>query len=150
MINYYWLLNEQGSPRRITTDEDWRRIFAEVAPHAVGAIFYWCPTAANASLEPRVIETQFGDGYTQRRPAGLNTQDQEWNLEFANRKKVDAEAILAFLSERNGVDIFNWTPPRTSKVLDVICPDWSWTYGETLADGTRAMTVSARFVQQHA
>jgi phage-related protein len=92
---------------------------------------------------------QFGDGYAQRRPAGINTQDQMWSVGLTNLTASKAEAVLAFLSARNGVDVFNWTPPRTATPLDVICPSWSWTYGDMLVDGERTMNVNAQFQQVH-
>lgn len=138
----------QGIPPEINIPAKvWRQRITGSIPRASGAIFNWCATSANATLIPRVIETRFGDGYAQRRPAGINTQDEEWALEFRDRCKAEADAILAFLVARNGVDIFNWTPPRTAKVRSVICPEWSWSYGEMLADRGLTMTVNAKFVE---
>ncbi|MEX3819584.1 phage tail protein [Paraburkholderia sp. BR14262] len=130
--------------------EVWMKRLAESAPHASGAIFHWCPSTANAEVIPRVIETRFGDGYAQRRPAGINTQDEQGTREFVNRRKPEADAILAFLVARHGVDIFNWTPPRTTRARDVYCPEWSWTYGDLLVDGARAVSVNATFHEVHA
>lgn len=136
------------------TDEEirsgaWREHLLElVAPRA--EIFMWCASTADASVRPRVIKSQFGDGYAQRRPAGINTQDQIWNLQFLNRRQTDADAILAFLSARNGVDIFLWTPPRRTVALNVICEEWSWSYGDMLPDGDRVYQLTAQFEQVHA
>jgi phage-related protein len=138
--------------RRNVPFEVWLRRVGELtntAPRATGAIFSWCPTTATCQVEPRVLVAQFGDGYAQRRPDGINTQDQIWSLEFHNRTQAVAEAIEAFLVARKGVDVFNWTPPRRSVVLDVICPDWSLSYGDLLMGGGRTMHVSARFQQVH-
>lgn len=131
----------------------WRRRLAELPPstdRASGAIFYWCVSTAEASVTPRVVVAQFGDGYAQRRADGINTQDQVWEINLYNRLQSVADEILDFLSERNGVDVFNWSPPRTSRTLNVICPEWSWSYGEMLADGSRTISVSASFQEVHA
>ncbi|MFP3549755.1 phage tail protein [Paraburkholderia sp. SIMBA_049] len=132
-----------------TTFDQWLAHWKRVTPQASGLIFDWCVTSAQAEVEPRVRVAQFGDGYAQRRPAGINTQDQIWSVSLNNITEAKAEAVLAFLSARNGVDVFNWTPPRTGTALDVICPSWSWTYGDMLLDGARMMNVSAKFQQVH-
>lgn len=118
-------------------------------PRAVGAIFNWCATAASRELEPRVLVAQFGDGYAQRRPAGINTQDEIWSLTFSNRSAAVAAAIDDFLKARNGVDVFVWTPPRQSTALNVICPEWSIAYGDLANDGARVMNINAKFQQVH-
>ncbi|WP_233866583.1 phage tail protein [Paraburkholderia adhaesiva] len=136
------LIRQNSVPAQI-----WRRMVADAAPRASGAIFGWCPTSANMTVEPRVIVVQFFDGYAQRRPAGLNTREQEWSLEFTDIRIPVAKAILAFLEARNGVDVFNWTPPRLDRTLDVICPTWGSSYGQRLVDFSLTMNVSATFHQ---
>ncbi|WP_395066200.1 phage tail protein [Paraburkholderia silvatlantica] len=133
----------------ITDFDSWLRQLVASQARASGAIFSWCVSSASADVEPRVRMAQFGDGYVQRRPAGINTQDQAWNVELRNLLQPKADAVLDFLSARNGVDVFNWTPPRTDLALDVICPSWSWSYGEMLLSGARTMNVNARFQQVH-
>ncbi|CAB3758600.1 phage tail protein [Paraburkholderia humisilvae] len=132
-----------------TTFDEWLARWKRTGPKASGLIFDWCVSTAQADVEPRVRIAQFGDGYAQRRPAGINTQDQMWSVGLTNLTASKAEAVLAFLSARNGVDVFNWTPPRTATTLDVICPSWSWTYGDMLVDGERTMNVNAKFQQVH-
>jgi len=132
-----------------STFDEWLTRWKNPSLKASGLIFDWCVTSAQADVEPRVHVAQFGDGYSQRRPAGINTQDQMWSVSLNNISEVKAQAVLEFLSARNGVDVFNWTPPRTDLALDVICPSWSWTYGDMLLDGARMMNVSAKFQQVH-
>ncbi|CAB3681904.1 hypothetical protein R8871_02558 [Paraburkholderia graminis C4D1M] len=132
-----------------TTFDEWLAHWKRTTPKASGLIFDWCVTTASAEVEPRVRIAQFGDGYAQRRPAGINTQDQMWSVALNNITEAKAQAVLDFLSARNGVDVFYWTQPRTSTVLDVICPSWSWTYGDMLVDGERVLNVSAKFLQVH-
>jgi phage-related protein len=130
--------------------KQWRaRLAAAIKPLASGALFTWCPTVASRDLEPRVRAAQFGDGYAQRRPDGINTQDEIWTLDFSNRPASVATAIDDFLKARNGVDVFVWTPPRQTRALNVICPEWSLVYGDLLNDGTRVMGVSAKFQEVH-
>jgi phage-related protein len=119
------------------------------APKASGAIFDWCVTGANYDLEPKVIKAQFGDGYAQRRPAGINTQARMWSVEMRNITTQTCTDVLDFLKARNGVDVFSWTPPRTdaSQTESVICPSWTFGYGDLLDDGSRLYNVTMKFEQ---
>ena len=81
------------------------------------ATFTWTPTyIVNKSIMPRIRITEFGDGYTQRAGDGLNTQRQEWSLEFIS-DSTTTNAIEAFLIETGGVDSFTWTLPGQSTPL---------------------------------
>jgi len=134
----------------MTTPFDvWMQKLASLTPRASGLIFDWCVSTASCELEPRVRVAQMGDGYAQRRPAGINTQDQIWSVQLNNLSETKAADVLAFFSARNGVDVFNWTPPRTTTMLDVICPSWSWNYGDMLLNGARVMNINAKFQQVH-
>jgi len=112
---------------------------------ASGLVFDWCVTEANFDLEPSIVIAQFGDGYAQRRPAGINTQIRKWNLSMKNINTKTASAVLAFLSARNGVEIFNWTPPRTTTAEDVICPSWNFAYGDLIDDGSLLYSITMKF-----
>lgn len=118
-------------------------------PRALGALFDWCVSAASVDMEPRVLVAQFGDGYAQRRPGGINYRPQTWNVEMRNAMETTARAAFDFLNERGGVDVFNWYEPRTDHVLSVICPQWSLTYGDLVATGQRLFSLSARFEETY-
>lgn len=139
----------------ITNFEDWtvryrlnrERDPFKIAPLAVGLMFDWCVTGASVDVEPSVIVAQFGDGYAQRRAAGVNNKTQVWNLEMRNAQEVRVRGAYDFLAARGGYEIFNWTEPRTENVLSVICPSWSLAYGDLLDSGERLFIVSMRFEQ---
>ncbi|AUT62880.1 phage tail protein [Paraburkholderia terrae] len=133
----------------ITTFDEWLAAFRQLQPRAAGAIFDWCVSDASYELEPRVILAQFGDGYAQRRAAGINTQDRVWSVSIRSATPDVAQDVLAFLEARNGVDAFSWTPPRGGSTQTVICPSWSFSYGDQIADGSRLMNVSMKFQQVH-
>lgn len=135
-----------------TTFDKWLDLFGlrgTVQPRATGLIFDWCVTSASYDLAPTVIVAQFGDGYAQRRPAGINTQNRDWSLAMQSVLPNDAEAILAFLEARNGVDVFNWTPPGSTSAQNVICPSWSFSYADIAAGGVRLGTITMKFQQVH-
>ncbi|SAK63620.1 phage minor tail protein [Caballeronia pedi] len=122
-----------------------------IEPQASGLAFKWCVTEASYELEPKIVKAQFGDGYAQRSPAGINTQACMWTISMKNNDAETAGAVVAFLSARNGVEIFNWTPPRQivdpPVVQDVICPSWSVRYGQLVSNGTLLYDVSFKFEQ---
>lgn len=135
-------------PGPIVSINDPREMLEEMrvgAPRASGLVFDWCVTEANFDLEPKIVVAQFGDGYAQRRPAGINTQHHMWNLSMKNTDGETANKVIAFLSARNGVEIFNWTPPRTTTPQNVLCPSWNLAYGDLLQDGTLLYSLSFKF-----
>ncbi|TCK37971.1 phage-related protein [Paraburkholderia sp. BL8N3] len=117
------------------------------APRASGEVFKWCVTSASYDVEPKVVKAQFGDGYAQRRPAGINTQAPVWSISMKNIDLQTAGDVVQFLSDRNGVDIFNWTPPRMTTTVNVICPSWSFSYGDMMQDGSLLYALSFKFEQ---
>ena len=91
----------------------------------MASTFTWIPSYnAKVSLSPRVLKAQFGDGYAQRVPDGINTNPQSWTLTFLNQPSATADAIDSFLATQNGVTWFWWTPPRASSAIKVVCAKW--------------------------
>lgn len=89
--------------------------------------FAWCPSyTPKLTRKPRVLQAQFGDGYSQRVADGINTNPASWSLTFSGREQGEATDILAFLDAHAGVDYFDWTDPN-GKTGQYICQD----YGET-------------------
>lgn len=111
----------------------------------------WIPsTGFDASAAPRVLTAQFGDGYMQRTPKGLNNVTLSWNLTWMNRAWAYVNDMLAFFEARKGSEGFYWTEPKTivagvvatGTQYKVYCPEWRLVHSSALA-----ATVSARFVQ---
>ena len=76
------------------------------------ATFTWVPDySAKLTMKPRVRSVQFGDGYMQRSADGINTNPRAPALQFSNRTDSEADAIIAFLDSRGGVESFDYTPP---------------------------------------
>lgn len=116
---------------------------------ALGQLFDWCVSAASVEMEPRVLVAQFGDGYAQRRPGGINYQPGMWTVEMRNAQPAYARAAFAFLKDRGGVDVFNWYEPRTANLLSIICPSWTLAYGVMLNSGDRLLDLTARFEETY-
>lgn len=66
------------------------------------------------SVQPRVNQTQFGDGYKLRAADGLNTQVTIWDLVWPGLLPDDAEEIEAFFVDHDGHTPFWWQEPRTT------------------------------------
>lgn len=97
---------------------------------------FWWKSSYNARIDnkPRIRYNQFGNGYQQRIPDGLNTNLVEFNLVFENRTELETVSILHFLRQRNGQEGFVYNIPTIySKSSDnlttkFICPDWTSSY----------------------
>jgi phage-related protein len=83
------------------------------------AIFNWQPDyGAQADVTPTVVTAQFGDGYSQDIPLGINSMPQTWTLVF-NRLPDEADGIFNFLMNQGGYLRFWWTPPRQELAIKV-------------------------------
>jgi phage-related protein len=70
------------------------------------------------SEQPNVYVAQFGDGYSQRSPQGLNHIDATMRLTWGMLSYADEDAIRAFFRERGG-----WKPFWYGLPGDVL---WRW------------------------
>lgn len=84
---------------------------------------------ATASGEGEFItaKAQFGDGYAQEVPLGLNNEVQKWSVTVSGFREVLDVGALAFIRARQGMSFF-WTPPagvqgyykcKTYRLLDM-------------------------------
>lgn len=98
------------------------------------ATFTWTADFnATRSVRTNVRKIQFGDGYQQRVPEGMNAIAYDWNLRFSNRTVDEIDEIDTFLKARGGYEAFEWTPQREATARIFICEKWerSPTYGAT-------------------
>ena len=104
--------------------------------------FVWQPDLNAARSKTLKIKTaQFGDGYAQRAPDGLNSNVDGWDLNFDNITDIEADQIMLFLDTLNGVRSFKWKNPD-GVLRRYTCADYGRTYVNT--DNN---TVRAKFVQ---
>ena len=108
------------------------------------AVFDWAESPGSTSeRRPRVVATQFGDGYQQRAADGLNPVQQLWDLVFADCEASKADQIETFLLDGLGWKAFTWTPPRQTVALRWICTSLRRSIGERID----THTITARFEQ---
>jgi len=92
--------------------------------------------------EPKLRTTQFGDGYAQRLPFGLNQNPKSWDLQF-NVTDTNADTIESFLDARaaDGAS-FDWTPPNSATSYKWFCTKW-----QRVFIGPRRSEISCTFNQ---
>ncbi|HFM3790382.1 TPA: phage tail protein [Escherichia coli] len=78
----------------------------------------------NVVSEPKVVTVKLGDGYEQRRAAGLNNQLSIYSVTIRVRK-CEHPSLKAFLERHGGVRAFQWTPPYEWRQIKVTCAKWS-------------------------
>lgn len=81
------------------------------------------PSVGSAGdAQPRVTVADFGDGYSQRTPNGLNALDHEiYNLTWNVLDTTAFEAIRDFLKPKLKVTAFLWTAPGDASAKTWIC-----------------------------
>lgn len=72
-----------------------------------------------------VDEVQFGDGYTQRKPAGINYKRTDWSVNWTVLEQDEYDTLYAFLYARLRLTPFWWTPPWESQPKRYICMEIS-------------------------
>ncbi|WP_407232790.1 phage tail protein [Escherichia coli] len=72
---------------------------------------------------PSVREVRFGDGYSQRAPAGLNADLKTYSVTLSV-PRWEATALESFLAE-HGAGRPLWTPPYGYRQIKVTCAKWS-------------------------
>lgn len=77
--------------------------------------FFFIPTySSKIAVENKVINTQLGDLYEQRMPAGLNTVAKNWSMTFQSRGDKETKAISNFVEDAGGVRPFPILIPVTA------------------------------------
>lgn len=103
------------------------------------ADFTYTPASAQRKRQPAVKRVQFGDGYEQVMPAGINSNPAAWDLTFVDKPPGRVAAIEAFLSARLGATSFTWAPPDGSAEINVRCRGWQDTFAP---GGIRALAAT--------
>ena len=90
---------------------------------------------------PKLRSVQFGDGYEQIAPDGLNHNLLKLDVSFSTLTAAERAALCAFLDARGGHEPFKWTGPAPYDVEKFYrCREWQEGWDEFDKE-----TVSARF-----
>ena len=93
---------------------------------------------SSRSNKIRVKTNDFGDGYSQVIPDGINTHQQEISIKWDYLSESNADAIENFFIDQNGSP-FLYTLPGESTVKKWRCIEWLSSYQEK---GGRSITAT--------
>lgn len=89
--------------------------------------FFWKPSYdSDENIKPSIKKAQFGEGYAQSTPDGINNILLPFNLLFDKRTDAETRAIIHFLNDKKGTTTFAMIPPFPFNVLKLFkCEQWS-------------------------
>lgn len=95
----------------------------------------------NVSRDLKILEAEFGDGYSQPTPDGLNHIKHKVKLQWNGLTEVEYTAINAFFTARGGTEAFYYQPAGFSTPLKWRCKEWDFSLngiwsGEALLEQT--------------
>ena len=110
-------------------------------------IFTWCPSyEPELEYAPDLLLAQFGDGYSQAAPNGLNHVRRRWTLNWNSEDQATADAIRDFLIERGFYQPFYFADPAGTQIGLYTCR----TGLRRRQNGPRLYTLSATFEESFA
>ena len=86
------------------------------------------PSTYSKNIKNKIKSVQFGDGYTQETPDGINFKAYTFSLAWEMLTTAEKDTINNFLYARGGYQTFNWTNPEDSVTYKVKCREWSVDY----------------------
>lgn len=104
------------------------------------------PQAPSANMvdkpELNILRADFGDGYSQAAPRGLNHIRRTLSLRFDLLERAEKDAIVDFLTAQAGTKAFLYTLPGEASPTRYTCEDW-----EVTSLGASLFNVAAKFRQ---
>lgn len=97
------------------------------------------------SEEPRVLAAQFGDGYRQLAPDGLNTIPQSWSMVFNKVDDPIAAEMIEFLRAHKGTIPFSQVPLWATAAIAVTCGKWNRVQSDVVGQSTITATFDQWF-----
>jgi phage-related protein len=98
---------------------------------------------SDVSSEAKVLQADFGDGYTQRAGDGLNNVRRTWEVSWENYPNASIVELETFLKGQGGYKSFFWTPPNSTIAAKWSCKTW-----KSKPAGFGISTLSATFVEE--
>lgn len=91
--------------------------------------------------EIKLLEAEFGDGYSQVSPRGLNHIRRKYNVTWEALTKEQCDEIDQFFKDRMGYETFIYTPYGETEPVYWTCKQWD----RSTSGGVHTFT--AEFVQ---
>lgn len=105
--------------------------------------FTWrAEIASSGSGEFPMRSSNFGDGYTQDSPTGLNNEKQKWNVSVSGYS-ANVGPVLDFIRAHKGIAFF-WKAPLTSAPGYYVCVSYS-----SSDQGGDFWTITMQFEQRY-
>ena len=84
------------------------------------------PPSPGTSDKPEIklLEAEFGDGYSQAVPDGINHIRRNMSLSWDLLTPSQASVIIDFFIARKGCEPFWWTPSDEITPIKWVCKDW--------------------------
>jgi len=95
----------------------------------------------NFQPQVKVLEAEFGDGYSQPTPDGINNIRETVDLSWNGLTEFEMKQIYGFFVARKGAEPFYYKPAGHDRTAKWTCKEWS----KQLTDGVWKM--SAKLVQ---
>jgi phage-related protein len=67
--------------------------------------------ASSAGVEFRVLMSQYGNGYSQRAPDGINNAIHSWDVVWDNLTASEFTTVVNAIEAAKGADYFTWQAP---------------------------------------
>ena len=83
-----------------------------------------CRPGATTRSAPRVSVSGMGDGYDERKPTGLNSDQKDYSLEYVISSDI-VKFFRDFMDRQGAVKAFEIFSPSRKKWVLVICSTWS-------------------------
>ena len=84
----------------------------------------------NRTVQHSVLTAKFGDGYEQRVKNGINTKQDRFDVQYANRTASSINLIAAFLDDKAGKSFdFTITELSGDNIMKVVCDQYAVNYG---------------------
>ncbi|WP_312363075.1 phage tail protein [Ensifer sp.] len=77
---------------------------------------------------PRVRRADFGDGYSQKSPDGLNSINTTFAFQAENLTRLEGKAMIDFFRDKRGCIPFLWHKPGEPAPTQWVAAKWSRTY----------------------
>lgn len=74
--------------------------------------------------KPKVLQAEFGDGYTQSVPDGINFLKRSITLRWDGLTYAQKEAIISFFEQHGGYQPFYYTMTGDASATRWLCTDW--------------------------
>lgn len=102
-------------------------------PAAYGGQTVVVDKAVTGQATPRIFDAEFGDGYAQKVPAGLENIEEQWTITLANRPAELIDRVGLYFESLGNIQAFNFTISNTLKInnketITVQCTEFNISY----------------------